>query len=55
MPVIPMWNNGMWAQVNNTTWTNWPSEEGGHYLPSSWGGYLARGAIYMFAEIEPAS
>lgn len=54
MPAIPMWYNGLWSQVNNTTWTNWPSEDGGHYLPSTWGGYLARGAIYMFAEIEPA-
>lgn len=54
MPAIPMWYNGLWSQVNNTTWTNWPSDEGGNYLPSTWGGYMARGAIYMFAEIEPA-
>jgi peptide/nickel transport system substrate-binding protein len=56
MPAIPMWYNGAWSQVNNNTWTNWPSAQEGtpdHY-PVTWGGYFEKGAIYMFAEIEPA-
>jgi peptide/nickel transport system substrate-binding protein len=56
MPAIPMWYNGAWSQVNNSTWTNWPSSAEGtpDYYPVTWGGYFQKGAIYMFAEIEPA-
>jgi peptide/nickel transport system substrate-binding protein len=56
MPAIPMWYNGAWSQVNNSTWTNWPSSDpdAPNYYPVLWAGYLAKGAIYMFAEIEPA-
>jgi peptide/nickel transport system substrate-binding protein len=55
MPVIPMWNNGMWAQVNNTTWTNWPSEGGSsNYYLASWGGVNQMGTIRAFAELQPA-
>jgi peptide/nickel transport system substrate-binding protein len=56
MPAIPMWYNGAWSQVNNSVWTNWPSEAEGapkHY-PVTWDGFFSKGAIYMFAEIEPA-
>ena len=27
-PVIPLWYNGEWSQVNNSVWTNWPSSTG---------------------------
>jgi peptide/nickel transport system substrate-binding protein len=56
MPAIPMWYNGAWSQVNNSTWTNWPSSEpdAPKYYPVLWGGYLPKGSIYMFTEIEPA-
>jgi peptide/nickel transport system substrate-binding protein len=56
MPAIPMWSNGAWSQVNNTTWTNWPSSDPDmpHRYPVTWGGFMQKGAIYMFAEIEPA-
>jgi peptide/nickel transport system substrate-binding protein len=55
MPVIPMWYNGLWAQVNSSTWTNWPSsaEDASHYLPATWRGYWNMGAIRLLAEIEP--
>ena len=34
MPVIPLWYNGLWAQYNNSVWTNWPSSESdNNYLP----------------------
>ncbi len=29
MPAIPLWYNGLWAQWNETYWTNWPSAAGG--------------------------
>ncbi len=56
MPLIPLWYNGLWAQYNNTVWTNWPSstEDGNHYLPATWRGYWNMTAIRMLAELEPA-
>jgi peptide/nickel transport system substrate-binding protein len=56
MPVIPLWYNGLWAQYSNAVWTNWPSSEGDapKYVPSTWRGYLQRGAIKILAELEPA-
>ncbi len=56
MPAIPLWYNGLWAQYSNAVWTNWPSSEQGApaYLPTTWRGYLQRGAIKMLAELKPA-
>ncbi len=55
MPVIPLWYNGMWSQVSNAVWTNWPSAEGtSHYLPSTWNGYWQMGAVLMLTELKPA-
>ena len=51
MPVIPLWYNGMWSQVSNVVWTNWPSDEGKHILPSTWNGYWQMGAVLMLTEI----
>jgi peptide/nickel transport system substrate-binding protein len=53
MPVIPMWYNGLWSQVSNAVWTNWPSDDGSHILPATWNGYWQMGAIKMLTEIEP--
>ncbi|WP_166354663.1 ABC transporter substrate-binding protein [Phytoactinopolyspora limicola] len=56
MPVIPVWHNGLWSQVNNEVWTNWPSGDAdtpGH-LPNLWDGKLNMGAIYLLTEIELA-
>jgi peptide/nickel transport system substrate-binding protein len=57
MPAIPLWYNGAWSQVNNSTWTNWPSsaEDAPHYYPVTWNGWWEKGAIYMLNEIEPAA
>ena len=56
MPVIPLWYNGLWAQYNNSVWTNWPSSESdNNYLPSTWRGYFQLGSILMLTELEPAS
>ncbi len=54
LPVIPMWYNGMWSQVSNAVWTNWPSSEGdNHHLPSTWNGYWQLGAVLMLTELQP--
>ncbi|GAA3749202.1 peptide/nickel transport system substrate-binding protein [Spinactinospora alkalitolerans] len=56
MPVIPLWYNGLWSQVNNGTWTNWPSaaEDTPDHLPTTWRNYNQLGAILTLTEIEPA-
>ncbi|MFW6063447.1 MAG: ABC transporter substrate-binding protein [Chloroflexota bacterium] len=56
MPIVPLWYNGLWAQYNNTYWTNWPSAEEGsnQYLPATWRGYWNMTGILMLTEIEPA-
>lgn len=56
MPAIPLWYNGLWSQVNNSTWTNWPSSGSGtsDYYPSTWGGIGQLKAYLMFTQIQPA-
>ncbi len=53
MPVIPLWYNGVWSQVNNSVWTNFPSDKGNQVLPATWNGYWQMGAIYMLTQITP--
>ena len=53
MPVIPLWYNGLWSQVSNVVWTNWPSDEGEQVLPATWNGYWQMGAIKMLTNLEP--
>ncbi len=52
MPVIPLWYNGLWSQVSNVVWTNWPSDSGSHILPATWNGYWQMGAVKMLTEIK---
>jgi peptide/nickel transport system substrate-binding protein len=56
VPVIPLWYNGLWSQASSSTWTNWPSADGGGptVVPTMWRGYLQRGAIKMLTELQPA-
>jgi len=55
MPAIPLWYNGLWAQVSNVNWTNWPSEaeDTPNTLPCFWGGWLQMGGLMMLTELEP--
>ena len=53
LPVIPLWYNGLWSQVSNVVWTNWPSDEGERVLPATWNGYWQMGAIKMLTSLEP--
>jgi peptide/nickel transport system substrate-binding protein len=52
MPVIPLWYNGIWSQVNNSVWTNWPSDKGNQVLPATWNGYWQMGAVLMLTQIK---
>jgi peptide/nickel transport system substrate-binding protein len=57
-PIIPLWYNGEWSQVNNSHWTNWPSSTGNQVQPATWNGYWQMGAIFMLTGIKavpPAS
>lgn len=53
MPLVPLWYNGMWSQVNNSVWTNWPSSADGapHWTPSTWRGYWNMTAIRMLTDL----
>ena len=53
MPVIPLWYNGVWSQVSNAVWTNWPSDKGVQVLPATWNGYWQMGAINMLTNLKP--
>lgn len=55
LPTIPLWYNGLWAQVSERYWTNWPSSEEGfnHYLPATWRGYWNMTAGLMLLDLEP--
>jgi len=55
MPLIPLWYNGLWAQISNlSVWTNWPSSAEGapHYTPCSWSGYWQMGGLMMLCELK---
>lgn len=54
MPVIPLWYNGLWSQVSNVVWTNWPADDTYHVLPATWNGYWQMGAVKMLTQITPA-
>ncbi len=58
LPMIPLWYNGMWSQVSDAVWTNWPSADGNQYLPTTWRGYWQMGGIRMLDALqhpEPAA
>jgi peptide/nickel transport system substrate-binding protein len=52
-PVIPLWYNGVWAQMSNNTWTNWPASEGAgrQVMPATWNGYWNMGAVLMLTQL----
>jgi peptide/nickel transport system substrate-binding protein len=54
MPVIPLWYNGIWSQVNNSVWTNWPAagNAAADDLPATWNGYWQMGAVLMLTQIK---
>jgi len=55
LPIIPLWYNGMWAQMSSANWTNWPSsaDKDNHYLPVTWNGYWNMTSILMLTQLKP--
>jgi peptide/nickel transport system substrate-binding protein len=52
MSQIPMWYNGVWAQMTDQVWTNWPAAKSPrHYLPCMWRGYLQMTGIDTITHI----
>ncbi len=56
LPMIPLWYNGLWAQYQETVWTNFPGAEEGRpkWLPCTWAGYWQMGGLHMLCELKPA-
>ncbi len=55
LPIIPLWYNGAWAQMSDAVWTNWPSDEGNHFIPVTWGGYWQMGGMRWLDALELAA
>ncbi len=52
LPMVPLWYNGMWSQVSDAVWTNWPKADGNQYLPTTWRGYWQMGGLRMLDALE---
>ncbi|MBG0816888.1 ABC transporter substrate-binding protein [Planomonospora sp. ID82291] len=57
LPIIPLWYNGLWSQVSNASWTNWPSSVGAtpKTPPTMWRNWLELGGFETLTQIKPAS
>jgi peptide/nickel transport system substrate-binding protein len=56
VPIIPLWYNGIWAQMYSGTWTNWPSGDAGSTntaYPATWNGYWNMGSVMMLTQLKP--
>jgi peptide/nickel transport system substrate-binding protein len=54
MPMIPLWYNGLWAQWNESAWTNWPNENSTKpTLPTTWSGYWQMGGLMTLINLKP--
>ncbi|GIH26926.1 ABC transporter substrate-binding protein [Acrocarpospora phusangensis] len=56
MPVIPLWYNGLWSQVSNSVWKNWPSDAANtpKNPPTMWRNWLELGGVLVLTELQPA-
>jgi len=53
LPLIPLWYNGVWAQMTSKYWTNWPSANSSRqYIPTTWEGYWQMTAIDALTHIK---
>ncbi|HEY6963483.1 MAG TPA: ABC transporter substrate-binding protein [Gaiellaceae bacterium] len=52
LPLIPLWYNGIWAQMTSKYWTNWPSSSGLQTIPCMWGGYLQMTGIDTITHVK---
>ena len=54
LPLIPLWYNGIWAQMTPKYWNGWPSSTANQYIPAMWRGYLQMTGIDMITHVKPA-
>ncbi|MFZ1879634.1 MAG: ABC transporter substrate-binding protein [Gaiellaceae bacterium] len=53
LPAIPLWYNGIWAQMTTKYWTNWPSATSSRkYVPVMWNGYLQMTGIDTITHLK---
>ncbi|GGS68065.1 ABC transporter substrate-binding protein [Planobispora rosea] len=55
LPIIPLWYNGLWSQVSNTTWKNWPSSVGNapKTAPTMWRNWMELGGFETLTQLQP--
>jgi len=54
LPMIPLWYNGIWAQMTSKYWTNWPAAGSRQYTPVMWNGYLQMTGIDTITHVKSA-
>jgi peptide/nickel transport system substrate-binding protein len=55
LPMIPLWYNGVWAQMTTKDWTSWPSSTSTRqYFPAMWRGYLQMTGIDAITHLKKA-
>jgi peptide/nickel transport system substrate-binding protein len=53
LPAIPLWYNGIWAQMTTKYWTNWPSATSSRqFVPVMWNGYLQMTGIDTITHLK---
>jgi peptide/nickel transport system substrate-binding protein len=53
LPLIPLWYNGIWAQMTPKYWANWPSSTSDRqYIPCMWRGYLQMTGIDTITHLK---
>ena len=55
LPLIPLWYNGIWAQMTTKYWSSWPAAgTSRQYIPAMWRGYLQMTGIDAITHLKPA-
>jgi peptide/nickel transport system substrate-binding protein len=53
LPLIPLWYNGIWAQMTSKYWTNWPAANTDRqFVPVMWNGYLQMTGIDAITHLK---
>jgi peptide/nickel transport system substrate-binding protein len=54
LPLIPLWYNGVWAQMTTKYWSTWPAASSSRqYIPAMWRGYLQMTGIDTITHLRP--
>lgn len=53
LPAIPLWYNGIWAQMTSKYWANWPAANSSRqFVPVMWNGYLQMTGIDAITHLK---